>query len=159
MFALSGKTHLHLSKTLRFLSTFYFINYFWLSQPSQAELSVASFLGELCSETRHLPASHIGLPLSLSLVRSGHLMSHSDMNCGRLRHYAGRKQISGRRGTGPFEIPGVICIYKDVCNYFPSCSPARLCYCITCCIPWVYSEVHEEMRKASPQCPHPSVQP
>lgn len=72
-------------------------------------------------------------------------MSYSDMNWGRLRHYVGRTQISGRRGTGPFENPGVVRIYKDVCNYFPSCSPARFCYCITGCVTEVHGEVHEKV--------------
>lgn len=122
------------SKTLKFLLTLDFIDVFWLSQPNQAGLSAASFLGELQSETCHLPAFHIWLPLSLPLTGSRHLMLYSDMNRVRLQHYDVRKWISGRRGNRPFENPGFILICKDICKYFLSCSSARLCYCITHCV-------------------------
>lgn len=131
---LSRKAGLHLSKTLRFLWTLDFVYVFWLSQPSHAGLSAASFLGEHHSETCHLPASHTGLPLSLPLIGSGQFTLCSDTNGVRLQHYVDRKRISGRRGIKPFENPGFILIYKDICSCLPSCSSARLCYSITCCV-------------------------
>lgn len=51
------------------------MNIFWFNQPSHAGGHAASLHGEIPSETCHLPASCIWLPLSVTLVGSGPLTS------------------------------------------------------------------------------------
>lgn len=76
-----------------------------------------------------MPASHVGLPLSLSLIGSGHLTSCSDMKRVRLRRYVGRSRSQAEEESGLLKNLGLsssrrIFVIIALCVHLPGCATA-----------------------------------